>query len=131
MLEPREPVQSDLALQEMLAKALEENAMLRRALEEQALPPGARRWVGRTIAGLIVALGLALGGLYVTREQIVREFQRGFEEGSSGKWIGEGPYAPSRRAATEAAAAAAAAAAAVPPTPPAPVIAPTPPAPAP
>jgi hypothetical protein len=133
MLEPREPVHSDLALQEMLARALEENALLRRALEEQALPPRARRWVGRTVAGLIVALGLALGALYVTHGQNVQEFRRGFEEGSSGKWLGEGPYAPSRRAATEAAerARAAAAAAAGTPAPPAPVVAPAPPTPPP
>jgi hypothetical protein len=65
MIEPRDLARSDDALQAALVKALEENAMLRRALEERTLAPGTRRWVGRVIAGLIVALGIAVGAFFL------------------------------------------------------------------
>jgi hypothetical protein len=81
MIEPRELAHSDDALQAALVRALEENAMLRRALEERALAPSARRWVGRAIAAVILAAGLLAGALYAMRSDNARELRAGVQEG--------------------------------------------------
>jgi hypothetical protein len=80
MIEPRELAHSDDALQAALVRALEENAMLRRALEERALAPSARRWVGRAIAAVILAAGLLSGALYAMRSDNARHLRSGVQD---------------------------------------------------
>ena len=85
MLERRETRTPDDALQAALVRALEENALLRRALDERTLAPRARRWVGSIVAALIVVAALAAGALWLTQSAAGREFRReisgGYEEG--------------------------------------------------
>lgn len=81
MIEPRELAHPDTALQSALVRALEENAMLRQALEERSLAPSARRWVGRTIAAMILAAGLLTGAIWATRSDNAREIRSAALEG--------------------------------------------------
>jgi hypothetical protein len=75
MIEPRELAHADDALQAALVRALEENAMLRRALEERSLAPSARRILGRVAAGLILVAGLIASGLYFQRSDNARDLR--------------------------------------------------------
>ena len=80
MIEPRELARADDALQAALVRALEENAMLRRALEERSLAPSARRIVGPVLAGAILVAGVIAGGLYLQRSDNARDVRSGVME---------------------------------------------------
>jgi hypothetical protein len=80
MIEPRELAHADDALQAALVRALEENAMLRRALEERSLAPSARRVVGQVVASVILVAGLIAGGLYLQRSDNGRNLRSGVQE---------------------------------------------------